>query len=115
MWYGECYTSKPGINVHVRTLGDELGQNKKDPKDAVMIEKAWGRKKTKNGDYLNARDGDHSMVPFECNLCIFRKLRKKDPLARDPQDDLLLACVRCMNLDAFGAGFVTLCIEARTS
>jgi hypothetical protein len=41
------------------------------------------------------------MVPFECDECIFRKLRKVDPLPRDPQDDLLLACIRRMNLDAF--------------
>jgi hypothetical protein len=101
MWCGECYTSKHGIDFHVQTLGDEPGQNEKDLKDAARIEKAWGRKKPKKGDYLNARNGDHLMVPFECDLCIFRKLRKMDPLPRDPQDDLLLACVCHMNLDAF--------------
>jgi hypothetical protein len=47
MWCGECYTSKPGIDFHVQTLGDEPGQNEKDPKDAARIEKAWGRKNQK--------------------------------------------------------------------
>jgi hypothetical protein len=101
MWFGECYTSKPRIDFHVRTLGDKPGQNEKDPKDAARIEKAWGRKNPRKGDYFNDRNGDHLMVPFECDLCIFRKLGKMDPLSRDPQDNILLACVRRMNLDAF--------------
>jgi hypothetical protein len=101
MWCGECYTSRPGIYFHIRTPGDEPGQNEKNPKDAVRIEKAWGRKKPKRRDYIKARNGDHLLVPFECDLCIFRKLRKTDPLPSNPPDDLLLACVRRMNLDAF--------------
>jgi hypothetical protein len=67
----------------------------------VRIEEAWGRKNPKKDDYLKARNGDHFMVPFECDTCIFRKLRKSDPTIRDPQDKLLLACIRRMNLDAF--------------
>jgi hypothetical protein len=51
--------------------------------------------------YTKARNGDHYLVPFKCDGCIFRKLKKSDPILRDPQDDLLLACIGRMNLDAF--------------
>jgi hypothetical protein len=45
--------SKPGIEFHVWTLGDEPGQNEKDPRDAsARIEKAWGRKTKKRGTTL---------------------------------------------------------------
>jgi hypothetical protein len=39
--------------------------------------------------------------PFECDLCIFRKLRFCDPLPSCKQDRLLLACIRRITLDAF--------------
>jgi hypothetical protein len=47
------------------------------------------------------RDGDHLLVPFECDLCIFRKLKSRNPIPGDQQDLLMLACVRRANLDAF--------------
>jgi hypothetical protein len=67
----------------------------------ARLEKSWGRKNPKKGDYIRGRNGDHLMVPFECDCCIFRKLRKSDPIPRDPSDELLLACIRRMNLDTF--------------
>jgi len=41
------------------------------------------------------------MVPFECDSCIFRKLSHRDPRQASPQDQLLLAGIRRVNLDAF--------------
>jgi hypothetical protein len=41
------------------------------------------------------------MVPFECDLCVFRKLRRRSPDITDAGDSLLLACIRRINLDAF--------------
>jgi hypothetical protein len=41
------------------------------------------------------------MVPFECDTCVFRKLRDRSPDVTDPADELLLACIRRINLDAF--------------
>jgi hypothetical protein len=54
--------------------------------------------------YLVGQDRDHAMVPFECNLCVFRKLwgHTPDPLA--PEDELLMACIRRVNLDGFWSG-----------
>jgi hypothetical protein len=48
-----------------------------------------------------ARDGDHLLVPFECDLCIFRKLKSRNPIPGDQEDLLMLACGRRANLDAF--------------
>ena len=41
------------------------------------------------------------MVPFECDLCIFRKLRGTDPGTNSGQDHLLEKDFRIINLDAF--------------
>ena len=41
------------------------------------------------------------MVPFECDLCVFRKLRKHSPDRSQSEQRLLLACMRRMILDAF--------------
>lgn len=51
--------------------------------------------------YHHARDGDHLITPFECDTCIFWKLKARIPNRNSPQDDLLLACIRRANLDAF--------------
>lgn len=52
-------------------------------------------------DYLKARRGDHLLVEFECDVCVFRKLKRRDPLEGLPADDLTLKCIRRANLDAF--------------
>ena len=51
--------------------------------------------------YLHARDGDHTLVPFECDLCIFRKLRQSEPNLKNNIDILLLSLIRRANLDSF--------------
>ena len=61
----------------------------------------WKGKVRDPSDFHVARRGDHLMTPFECDLCIFRKLKKRDPLEGHAQDNLLLGVIRRMNLDAF--------------
>lgn len=46
------------------------------------------------------RNGYHILCPFECDLCIFRKLRRADPKATSEKDKELLVYIRRMNLDA---------------
>ena len=58
-------------------------------------------------DFLQARDGEHLMTPFECDLCIFRKLRKADPRPNVSQDEPLLVCIRQINLYSFWARATT--------
>eukprot|EP00978_Attheya_sp_CCMP212_P011834 scaffold29388_cov54-Attheya_sp.AAC.2 len=41
------------------------------------------------------------MISLECDLCIFRKLRRRNPDNTSPTDKLLQSCIRRMNLDAF--------------
>jgi hypothetical protein len=41
------------------------------------------------------------MIPFECDICIYRKLNGRSPRESNPVDDLLLGCIRRANLDAF--------------
>jgi hypothetical protein len=69
--------------------------------DCERVQRAWGNKHRSPDKYLVGRDGDHLLVPFECDLCIFRKLRRCNPWPTSEQDRLLLACIRQISLDAF--------------
>ena len=52
-------------------------------------------------DYLEAREGNALMTPFECDVCVFRRLRFHDPNFKRQQDFLLLKLIRKATLDAF--------------
>jgi len=52
-------------------------------------------------EYLHAREGDHLITPFECDLCIFLKLKGRYPNGQMDDDRKVVACIRRMNLDAF--------------
>jgi hypothetical protein len=65
------------------------------------VHREWGNKHRSPNEYLVACDGGHLLVPFECDLCIFRKLRSYGPLLTSEQDQLLLACIQRITLDAF--------------
>ena len=47
------------------------------------------------------------MVPFECDRCIFLKLKNRLPIEINPQDQVLMAAIRRINLDAFWARTTT--------
>ena len=61
----------------------------------------WKGKHRKPKDFLEARNGDALMTLFECNVCVFRKLRGNDPQPNSQQDKFLLSLIRRANLDAF--------------
>ena len=50
--------------------------------------------------FLSARDGDHLMVMFQCDLCHFRNIQQRDPNRRNASDAILLSCIRRATLDA---------------
>jgi hypothetical protein len=102
MWCRECYFLNPDVLFHVKqwAILDKDG-NENDPVHQQQLQATWGRKQQAPDDFLWARDGNHAMVPFECDLCLFRKLRKCYPNPDDPQDKLLLGCIRRVNLDTF--------------
>jgi hypothetical protein len=48
-----------------------------------------------------ARDGDNLMVPFQCDVCHFRNIQKRNPRPLlYPKDALALQCIRRANLDS---------------
>jgi hypothetical protein len=54
--------------------------------------------------FLTARNGDHFMCPFQCDLCHFRNIFKRDPdQVKVKKDGSALRCIRRANLDAFWA------------
>jgi hypothetical protein len=52
-------------------------------------------------DFLCARAGDHLFCPFECDYCLFYKLKGMEPNENRGEDSNLLAYIRRSNLDAF--------------
>lgn len=101
VWCGECYISNPNVKFHCHRAEDlieeQMGQNLDQPR----IQQVWGKKLRNKLDFIKGRDGDHLLIPFECDRCIFLKLKHTLPDASKPSDQLLLATIRRMNLDAF--------------
>jgi hypothetical protein len=49
-----------------------------------------------------ARHGKHLMVSFECDFCVFLKICLGErPNLAHASDQLLMACIRKVNLDSF--------------
>jgi len=53
------------------------------------------------GRFLKARNGDHLMVPFQCELCHFRNVYGREPKKINLKDKEFFKFVRRDNLDAF--------------
>jgi hypothetical protein len=87
MWCAKCYTSDPEVTFHINRPVDDEGV-------------VWKRRKEVDR-FTVARNGDHVVCPFQCDLCIFRLLKKRDPDPSSASDRLLLACIRRASLDAF--------------
>jgi len=43
------------------------------------------------------------MCQFQCDLCHFRNIQRRDPLVGNVKDSLSLRCIRRANLDAMWA------------
>ena len=50
----------------------------REEEDEERFDKGW-RRKWEEDKFMHARDGDHLMTQFECDLCIFRKLKHRSP------------------------------------
>jgi hypothetical protein len=102
IWCGKCYTTKNELGFHISKLTKEEEFESAHPRDRPRMQKRWGRNARSEDNYLRARDGDCTLVPLECDLCIFRKLAKtKSTDPKNPQHELLLGYIRWINLDAF--------------
>jgi len=69
--------------------------------DGNRLSNAWKEVHRPKNSFNHARAGDHLLSPFECDHCIFIKLKGVLPDKDDPRDILLLACIRRINLDCF--------------
>lgn len=69
--------------------------------DRERLQVRWDKRQRRADDYMVARNGEHLMVPFECDICIFFKIRGSLPQEDSSIDNLLLDCIRRANLDAF--------------
>ena len=57
----------------------------------------------KQGDqkrFRVGRNGDNLITHFQCDLCIFRNIQRRDPVEGKPTDELMLCCIRRANLDS---------------
>ena len=103
-WCGGCYTSDPRLAFHIydsqskqlaqQTLGDNCD-------DEDRLGNLWKTKERDMKAFRQARPGDHLLVTFQCDLCVFRKLRRVNPSPSSAIDLNLLSCIRRINLDAF--------------
>lgn len=101
MWCPKCYTSDNALQFHIFKPDELCGHDGTTNVENPRLEAAWaGRVRPKNS-FNFARRGDHLVIPFECDDCIFVKLRGKLPDMSSPQDRLLLGTIRRMNLDTF--------------
>ena len=60
-------------------------------------------KKVLDAWFCHARPGDHLITPFQCELCHFRNVFKRDPNMESEEDKWALKCIIRANLDAFWA------------
>jgi hypothetical protein len=91
-------TSSQGVLFHVKSQTEEIENN---PQLQQKMRFAWGNKHRSPNEFLIGQDGDHLLMPFECDLCIFGKFKSHNPILSNAQDSLLSACIRQMKLDAF--------------
>jgi hypothetical protein len=86
VWCGVCYCNHP-LDRFPRFLPvDEGGFDWRPVEDTLR--------------HTHARDGDHLITPFQCDTCVFRNLQRRNPLPSSLVDDMLLCCIRRINLDA---------------
>ena len=88
VWCGKCY--RPTLNDHFPVL---------QPKDKQGNVIDMAREEQR---FRQARNGDHLMISFQCDLCHFRNIQGRDPMG-SVTDDNLMTCIRRANLDAFWA------------
>jgi hypothetical protein len=50
--------------------------------------------------FVQARNGNHLIMPFQCDFCHFQNVYKRDPKGRKGSNLLSLRCIRRANLDA---------------
>jgi hypothetical protein len=65
VWHGICYTPHALDTFYCHVLTDEDGFDWRPMEDSLC--------------YKQARDGNHLLTSFQCDLCWFRNLQHRDP------------------------------------
>ncbi len=86
-WCGGCFVQIGKQDFPIAKILDEDGKELEDP---------GGRDR-----FLEARNGDHLMVPFQCKLCHFRNIFGREAEAYNHKDKEFFVFARRANLDAF--------------
>lgn len=81
----------------------EYEDSKLSKEEKMRLDAAWKKKHRRPDDFLKARNGDHLLVPFECDHCIFYKIRGVVPLLEKESDRNLLSYIRRIILDSMWA------------
>ena len=86
-WCGKCYTPLDNGEFKVAVPKEADGEVVLEEKDKLR--------------YLEARDGDHLVTPFQCETCHFRNILERDPQDNLARDVRLMKLFRRASLDAF--------------
>ena len=89
-WHGACYKQSEKDNFPVFNQETEAEDLVSDDK---MEEEDPKR-------FKEARDGDHLMTPFQCDVCHFENCKRRRPFLGNTQDEVALLGIRRANLDA---------------
>ena len=89
VWCGSCYQKDALDRFQINEPIDEDGNSMFDCESDKLR-------------YNVGMDGAHLMTPFQCDLCVFRTLFKRDPRNVE-MDKENLSVIRRMNLDSFWA------------
>ncbi len=86
-WCEKCFVPLGTRPFQIRTTLDEDGKVLKKDEDVDR--------------FLEGRDGDHLITPFQCELCHFRNIQDRDPVVGNKKDESFLEHMRRVTLDAF--------------
>jgi hypothetical protein len=86
-WCGKCFIPFPQDRFPIRSVTEEDGT------PAIQRLRDQDR-------FQKARNGDHLLCPFQCGLCHFRNIQKRDPVLDIRQDAYALVTIRRASLDS---------------
>jgi hypothetical protein len=89
VWCGGCYRKAEQDKFQINEPVDEFGQS-------------YHEDNAQNVRYKVGTDGAHLILPFQCDICIFRSLFKREP-REDISDRENQVVIRRMNLDLIWA------------
>ena len=88
-WCGSCYRPRTEVTFYTQLPEDEDGNS-------------WLKRGDQNR-FKHATNGEHMITHFQCDLCHFQNMVKRNPNPKSHTDNILLTAIRRANIDAFWA------------